>query len=706
MVDKKGKKISELNFLDLSIQKIENDLKHFKNSLNWLSIDEKNEKLEEMEWVILTCSDNLELLEKNTVEESKKKELNKLKAKVDKIKREYDSLKKSIINDSKKELSSLSFSVKGNNWEIDSVNQSRWWKTKRFVSEQWKDVFDKEKWKEESWKNALRTAVFVATGVWAISLLVWLWKRIFGKKDEVDDNEKKDEAEWTQKKKSRKEKREERRQKRKEKREGRSRWQKFLIWSAIAWWTVIWWVEIYKHWHKIKARVKEKLWLALSFDDAMIKVENEVRNWKINEDGFWAFNAHFEDGITFNEEMQEICSYDEKTKINKKDKKLEGLDVEFSSYEELIHASNIVNFAKRKLKWRWASETPFIQTQWWWDIAFNCSASWSNEFLSANNSKEWSWILGTLGTVWWWLLWSYCGWVKWAAIWSLSWWLSWYALWAYIDNTSSAWRCCWTIAKWKNFDLFLNYLNGQKDENWKSLWMWSDQNIEPEDKNPIQKYLNSIITEIENSYWNWEEDSGRRNLQIEFNENNPEKIFISSYWHKTCLTLKWCTAKQWEIGVDFSKITKIHIEKYHENDWGDWLDIDFPHNEAWLKEAIRTINLTNKIREDRSYKWWEDYPFAYGRYKIPFWLDMDTKWLWENHMWWVEILSHSVLEDLFPTIADDLEKYNTVSWSFQNQQNERNDEAKQDKSTWSQYIKFLHQITWWTGQKWYWKNNS
>ena len=705
MGNNKTEKWKELNALNLSIQRVEANLKQLKDSLNWLSVDEKNEKLWEVENSIIICSDNLELLEKNIVEESDKKELNKLKTKIDKVKNEYDLLKKSVINDSKKELSNLSSSVKVTNWEISPENQNRWWKTKNFVSEQWRDVFDKEKWKEESGKNILRTAGFVATGVWAISLLVWLWKRIFGKKDDVENDEKKDEADGTQKKKSRKEKREERRQKRKERRENRPRWQKFLIWSAIAWWTAVWWVQIYKNWNKIKWRFKDLLGLNLSFDEAKQKVESEVRNWINSDNKTWNFYAHFDENgwIKYDEATQSISSYWESIKIDYKNKKLEWLEVEFPDYEQLIHAANLVNFCKRKLAWRWANQTPF-EVITWWDLAFKMQWTWNTWVISTSDTNLWASILWIWWTVTWWLLWWYCAWIKWAAIWAVSWWVVWGTTWAVIDENSSLRKMCDCIKKWKNLERFVNYLNNQKNTNWESLWLGHDQQLEPEDKSPIQTYLNKIITEIEDAYWNGEDDSARRTLQVEFDENNPEKFLVKSYNHETYLTLKWCTAKQWEIWIDFSKIKKIHVEKYDEKDWWDWLDIDFPHNEAWLKEAIRTINLTNKIREDRSYKWWEDYPFAYGRYLWHwkwFWLDVDIK-----GAAWKQIVSHSVLEDKFPTIADDLEEYNTVSWFFQNQQNERNDEAKQDKSTWSQYIKFLHQITWWTGKKWYWKDNS
>jgi hypothetical protein len=442
--------------------------------------------------------------------------------------------------------------------------------------------------------------------------------------------------------------------------------------------------------------------MALPFDEARQKVEAEVRNWKIDDDHFWAFNAHF-DWITYDENTKELCSYGQKTKIDKTSKKLDDLPVEFASWEEMIHAANIVNFAKRMLRWRWASATPFDQTEWWWDLSFTCSASWKQEFLGMNNSNERSWILGTLWVTWWGLLWAYCAWVHWAAIWAVGWWTWWYALWAYIDNSSAAWRCCWTIAKWANFDFFKNYLNRQKDENWKSLWAQWEEVYEPDDKTPVHEFLNKVKKEIYETYG--DADSTRRDLEIERNEENPKEYSVNSYGHKLKLIVEWWPTKKWE-KIDFNKIKNIHIEKYDEYDsrW-DGLDIDFPHTEEWLKEAIKTANFTNKIVEDWKWKWWEAYPFAYGKYiswnnVAAFNFDMDTPGMWSNYQWWTCILTHDKLKKRYPTILKDLGKYDR--WVLTWLQEKMHDQAIQDKSEWSQYIKYLHQIGKWKFWKKVW----
>ena len=643
-------------------------LEELKNNVSLSEADKKN-KAEELKAQAEATKQKIEneinSLEDKTDDESKKK-----KEEAETLLNTFNetiSLYSSVLNsaDSKEE----------QNEEEKGIFE----KAKDWVWEQWDDVWDKEKWKTETWKNALRTAWFVATWVWAVALAYkWikkLWNRAFWDEGEEWDDEGKETKNKKKKKKSKES----------------SRWKKFLIWWTLAVWTVVWWVEVFKHWNKISSWVKEKLWLALPFDEARQKVEAEVRNWKIDNDHFWAFNANF-DGITYNENTQEICSYWQRTKIDKANKKLDDLPIEFPSWEEMIHAANIVNFAKRMLRWRWASDTPFDQTEWWWDLSFTCSASWKQEFLGMDNSNERSWILGTLWVTWWWILWAYCAWVHWAAIGWVWWWAWWYALWAYIDNSSAAWRCCWTIAKWANFDLFKNYLNRQKDENWKSLWAQWEEVYEPDNETPIHEFLNKVKKEIDDAYG--EEDSTRRNLRIERNESNPKEYIVGAYSHKLKLIVEWWPTKKWE-KIDFNKIKKIHIEKYDEYDsrW-DWLDIDFPHTEEWLKESIRVANLTNKIVEDWKWKWWENYPFFRGKYTTPPCLDMDTDWFR-----WKTILSRDGAK-LTPTLFEDLKKWSdwwfwSAIWTTNSHQKEMHEQAIQDKSEWSQYIKFLHQIGKW-----------
>ena len=66
-------------------------------------------------------------------------------------------------------------------------------KSKDWVGKQWSDIWDKDKWHEEWGKNLLRTAWFVATWIWAVSLAVKWIKKLFwkDKKKEKSDEEEK-----------------------------------------------------------------------------------------------------------------------------------------------------------------------------------------------------------------------------------------------------------------------------------------------------------------------------------------------------------------------------------------------------------------------------------------------------------------------------------------------------------------------------------
>lgn len=80
-----------------------------------------------------------------------------------------------------------------------------WSTTKDFVSEQWKDIRDKEKWKEEWWKNALRTAGFLATGVGAVALVYKGIKALLGSDAGIQDQENSDDVQKNKEKSAKKE---------------------------------------------------------------------------------------------------------------------------------------------------------------------------------------------------------------------------------------------------------------------------------------------------------------------------------------------------------------------------------------------------------------------------------------------------------------------------------------------------------------------
>lgn len=211
----------ELEKLNDKVQKIQEDLAKVKETV--LSEAKRKEKIEEI---------------KRRAEETKKeleKNINTLK---DKAKDEA----KTILN-SLNEIINFKLSI----WDAASWNPSwgtvssnwnveKWFfdKAKDWIWDQWSNIWDEKKWKEEWWKNALRTAWFVVTWVWAVALVCkWvksLWNRAFWK-DKDEDKEKSDKKDDDKKK------------------EKKWFWNKWY-WKAIKY-SVIWtWIYYVVHWIK------------------------------------------------------------------------------------------------------------------------------------------------------------------------------------------------------------------------------------------------------------------------------------------------------------------------------------------------------------------------------------------------------------------------------------------------------------------------
>jgi len=358
--------MANVDKLKKEVDSIKNSLDRLKNNISVLSEEDKKNRTDELK---------------------KRAELTKMK-----IQTEITMLSMQLGEDKKREKAEAQVLLNTVNDIINLQLSILTWNTGWTTAEStwsWDNWGAKEDDNKSSFRDSWRWKALKRTGIaWGIwAWIAWISSKFKWNDDEEEEEEESesaDESESSDKKKKKK---------KKKGKEEWSRWSNFLLKAWLATWTVIWWVEVFKHRNRVSSRVKERLWLALSFDQAIQKVESEVRNWKVDADHFGAFNSHFEWWITYDEGTKEICSYWQRTKIEKNWKKLQWMDVEFASWEELIHAANIVNFAKRRLKWRWATSKPFVETNRWWDIAFNCSGLWKQEFMTASDSNEWSWIL-------------------------------------------------------------------------------------------------------------------------------------------------------------------------------------------------------------------------------------------------------------------------------------------------------------------------
>ena len=577
-------------------------------------------------------------------------------------------------------------------------NPWTWKQVKDFVSEQWTDVWDADKWKTETGKNTLRAAGFVATGVWAVALVYKGLKSLFWDEKKEKKSKKKrttseetsssdEDSETTKKDKP---------------------WRKKALARTLGiWGAAAGGLLAYKNWDTIKWWFLDVTGKNLNKEEALAKVTAEVKNGIIAEDKFWVFSAHF-DGITYDETTWMVCSYGEQIPIDIGARKIVGLDVQFSKREELFHAANIVNFCRRKLRWRGANAQPFVKTESGGDICFNSSAEWKQMAVSASGSDEWKRILWTVGTVGGGLLGAYLAGVGGGLAWAVAGGVTGTVGGAALDDKSSINSTCSILAKEPNLSRFISLLNQQKYSDGTSLWAWGKEYYEPDNTSPIHPYLNKVKKKIDEAYW--KEDSVRRDLSAEVDPSNPSVFIIKSYGQSVKLSLEGDGVISGG-GIDFDKIQKISLWKYDEqNDWWSGLNLDFPHNESGLKEAIMVANLTNKIREEFSNKAAEMMPFSYGDNFFNFstiasqfslypnphavlHLDVDTPGPGGT-----TLLSWEVLVKDFPTLLKDLSQQGKLL----SQETLRNQAKEDKKKGCSQYIKYLHQMLG-EGQTSYWK---
>ena len=170
-----------LDELSKKIQETNDELDQLKNWLNTLSLQEQTQKLSEIETTLLEYSEDLASLEISGAISIDQKELNELKSKVNILKSQKESLKKQIEAQTKLAIDELNQAVTQS--QSTEQTQQDWeqkdWKEKKWLWRQRDALTSKQEWKENTWKNILRTLWWVWIAAW-----IWkLWKRIFGGKD-------------------------------------------------------------------------------------------------------------------------------------------------------------------------------------------------------------------------------------------------------------------------------------------------------------------------------------------------------------------------------------------------------------------------------------------------------------------------------------------------------------------------------------------
>ena len=236
--------------LQNSVSDVQIQLAELKDNVE-LSAKEKKEKADSLK----STADNLlhqiesalEALRSSTDADAQEKieKLETSKEVLQQISDLYTSILASLEAEEKEE--------KEEKWFWDSVKE-KFWNAKDWVWIQWNDVRDKDKRKNDTGKNLLRTTWFVATGVWIWALIYSWCKRLFGKEAREE------------RRKNRKERREARRKAREERRKEIAKlpfWER-PIWKVIKWtgiWTAAyliihwihtwdWFKDFFKRWTK------------------------------------------------------------------------------------------------------------------------------------------------------------------------------------------------------------------------------------------------------------------------------------------------------------------------------------------------------------------------------------------------------------------------------------------------------------------------
>ena len=226
--------------MDTNIEKLKIEVDEIKNSLNALKNDVTLSKVEK--------KNRAETL-KNQAENTKQKIekiIESLKDKTDEVsqknKEEAETLLRSLseLTDLYKSILNWDESVSHTESQRETRSENVFSKTWNWISNQWNDMWDKEKWNKEWWKNILRTVWFAATWIWAISLAYkWIKKLFWWWKDNDDkDNHRENESEtWKS-----------------EENWDKKRYREALkwLWIASATW---WWVYFLNRW--IHSRKKE-----------------------------------------------------------------------------------------------------------------------------------------------------------------------------------------------------------------------------------------------------------------------------------------------------------------------------------------------------------------------------------------------------------------------------------------------------------------
>ena len=530
----------------------------------------------------------------STTDDVEKWKLTTLKSDVDqlstdlkKIETELQNLKEWVLADKKDATTTPSKTTT----EAKAKNE-KWfrWKSKDFVKEQWSDVWSGEKWKEEPWKNLLRTVWFVWTGAAVVAWAVSLWNWAFGSK------KKKKDGDWDSS----------------EKKEKKSFWDT-TTWKVIKTTGTILWVGtgVYYLAHGLYTQNR---WLIdiwdwergkkLEFDAAMSYAEWAISNQNYKEGMSYGLN------LKYHEDTSEIEAYWVRVKIDKNKRKIvwTWMDwVTFKKYEDMICTAILIAYLKKNYSWKCQNNAPFNYSwAWKWNINVN---GW--------DKVDWTWngwrIVG-ISTAWiaWIAAWIF-GWLKaWAVVALIGWILGYAAGYAYdTNNILHDYMPEIDTEFWMKS--LCSYLNSLK------CWKEWNQNNDEIVESPIKKEVKECVEELQSSHPELTSRWRRRKLNAIPDPNNEKLYTITAYWRNMKAEVDASNKTIKILGISWwNPEVKSNVAKWKIN------EMKLPLKEWIYMSALMWFFLDNFHHK------WNEYPrFEYT------WKAIRTAWtvLGKNNYW-------------------------------------------------------------------------
>lgn len=325
---------------------------------------------------------------------------------------------------------------------------------------------------------------------------------------------------------------------------------------------------------------------------AQTEIMNVISEWDIKR-FMWT--------ITYEEQFSAIKSYKKYlTPVNKENKTIPGLKIQFKNHVSMIHAANLINYVKYEYKWQWANDKPFYPGDNTWDIYIN-RMDWEKEVIS--------------------------------------WWR-----WSTLSDT-----CPEINSSHDSRRIFTNYLNSLQEPWWKA---GDDSNRYENPQNEVEESINEIKDLIESIFPSIEHWKAR---DLKCEQINPPywKQFkiISRGDQETIITIH-------DTG-QFNTIQSITIDWLDfpiscDNDVS-WTIHTHHSTLSMFKEAVMLANLTNKAVKENKEKCLSNDPFTYWNtiaYKgihvnnAPIWFSKHTRYLKDD-----------TIQKYYPTLYKSLQKW-------------------------------------------------